>query len=188
MVDPDTPAEVRFVETNALSTGKDYIVGVTKDGGSVYAVENVTGTSSGDTGSKTFGNNEYFSASGGEKAYIVTDNTTAVWNYTSNRYLSNNGRYLSRPYSGTAVPYASGTGRAVTYDANNRLSVSYSGTYYLTNSNGTFGYSTTASDAAQVRLFEKQTVFNFSQRNSSFAFSFIIAKRLPLRKAMAAFF
>ncbi len=164
MIDPDSPAEERFVETSAFSTGKDYIVAVTKDGSSVYVVKNLTGTSSGNTGSATLtnANKEYYPASGSENAYIVTNDTTIIWNYTSNRYLENNGRYLSRPYSGTAVPYASGTGRAVTYDSTNkRLSVSYGGTYYLTNSNGTFGYTETSGSAAQVRLFEKQTVFNF---------------------------
>ena len=51
----------------------------------------------------------------------------------------------------------------MTYSSSNkRLSISYSGTtYYLTNSNGTFGLNTTANNAAQVRLFEKTTVYNF---------------------------
>ena len=164
MIDPDNPvsAEVRFVETNAFSTGKDYIIAVTKDGTSVYVLKNLTGTSSGNTGNAILDNTSYFASSGNEAAYIITDDSSIIWNYTSNRYLENNGRYLSRPYSGTAVPYASGTGRAVTYDSTNkRLSVSYNGTYYLTNSSGTFGYTQTAGSAAQVRLFEKRTVFNF---------------------------
>ena len=49
MIDPDSPAEERFVETSAFSTGKDYIVAVTKDGSSVYVLKNLTGTSSGNT-------------------------------------------------------------------------------------------------------------------------------------------
>ena len=168
MVDPDTPAEVRFVETNALSTGKDYIVGVTASGNSIYAIENISGTTSGDTGSKTL---EVNPANGDDNAYIVTDNTGVVWNYNSSRYLVNNTRYLSRGgSSGAYVPRASGSGSAVTYDSSNkRLSISYSSgwgsgsstTYYLSNSNGTFGLNTSASSAAQVRLFEKSTVFNF---------------------------
>ena len=170
MIDPDSPAEERFVETDSLSNGKDYIVAVTKDGSSVYAIENVGGTSSADTGTATLGNNAYFPASGNESAYIVTSNTGVVWNYNSSRYLVNNTRYLSRGgSSGAYVPRASGSGSAVTYSGSNkRLSISYSSgyggngtTYYLTNSNGTFGLNTSSSSAAQVRLFEKRTVFNF---------------------------
>ena len=41
------------------ATGKDYIIAVTKDGSSVYAIENVGGTTSADTGTATLGNNEY---------------------------------------------------------------------------------------------------------------------------------
>ncbi len=162
MIDPDNPAEVRYVETTAFADGRDYIVGVTKDGSSVYAIENITGTTSGNTGSATL---PVVAASGNEAAYIVTDSTSVVWRYTSsNRYLANSSRYLSRSTSGTTyVPRASGSGSAVTYDsANKRFSLSYQGTsYYLTNSSGTFGLSTSSSSAAQVRLFEKATVYNF---------------------------
>jgi uncharacterized repeat protein (TIGR02543 family) len=166
MIDPDNPGETRYVETDSLSSGKDYIVAVTKDGTSVYAIENTSGTESGDTGSATL---TVTPEMGDEKAYIVTTNTGVVWNYNSNRYLVNSGRYLSRGgSSGAYVPRASGSGSAVTYTSNNkRLSISYSSgwgggtTYYLTNSNGTFGLNTSTSSAAQVRLFEKQTVFNF---------------------------
>nr|AHF24246.1 calcineurin-like phosphoesterase [uncultured bacterium Contig224] len=169
MIDPDNPAEVRYVETDSLSTGRDYIVAVTKDGSSVYAIDNVGGSSSADTGTATFGEGEYFAASGGEAAYIVTDKTSAVWNYNSSRYLVNNTRYLSRSSSSPYVPRASSSGSAVTYDGSNqRLSISYSSgwggsgtTYYLTNSSGTFGLNTSIGSAAQVRVFGKSTVFNF---------------------------
>ncbi|MBR2580151.1 MAG: Ig domain-containing protein, partial [Cutibacterium sp.] len=162
MIDPDNQAEVRYVEVDSLRTGADYIIAATASGTSVYAVKNMNGSSSGNTGSATLGADAYFPAAGGEAAYIVTGDTTIVWNYTSSRYLSNNGRYLSRPYSGTAVPYASGTGRQANYDSQNkRLSISYNGTYYLTNSSGTFGYTQTAGSASQIRIFEKMTVFNF---------------------------
>ncbi|WP_050749569.1 Ig-like domain-containing protein [Slackia heliotrinireducens] len=163
MIDPGNQAEVRYIETDALSTGKDYIVGVTKDGASVYAIENVGGSSSADTGTVTFGEGEYVAASGDEPAYIVTNNTSAVWNYNSSRYLTNNSRYLSRSSSSPYVPRSSSRGSAVTYDnSNQRLSMSYSNsTYYLTNSNGTFGLNTSGSSAAQVRIFERSTVFNF---------------------------
>ncbi len=167
LIDPDNTAEERFIETNALTDNKDYIIGVTKDGSNIYAIENTTGTTSGDTGSATL---TITPESGDEPAYIKTDNTGVVWRYTSsNKYLSNNTRYLSRGgSSGAYVPRASGSGSAVTYNSSNkRLSISYSSgygggtTYYITNTNGTFGLNTATNNAAQVRLFEKAKVFNF---------------------------
>ncbi len=162
IIDPDNPAEVRFVETDSFSDGKDYIIAATKDGSSVYAIENVSGTSSGDTGTATL---VVTPAAGNDAAYIVTDNTGVVWRYTSsNRYLTNSTRMLSRGGSSESyVPRASGSGSAVTYSSNNkRLSISYRNTtYYLTNSNGSFGLNSSSSSAAQIRLFEKATVFNF---------------------------
>jgi uncharacterized protein YjdB len=108
MIDPDNPAEVRFIETNAFSDGKDYIVAVTKDGSSVYAIANNNGTTSGNTGSESL---SVAPASGNDPAYIVTDNANVVWRYTSsNRYLANivgtTSKYLSRSTSGTPAIFA----------------------------------------------------------------------------------
>ncbi|MBO4832110.1 MAG: Ig-like domain-containing protein, partial [Oscillospiraceae bacterium] len=164
MIDPDNPAEERFIETNALTNNRDYIIGVNAGGNSVYAIDNASG--SGNTTSTTL---TVVPSSGDEAAYIVTDKTSVVWRFTSNNnHLANSGSYLTRGGSNNNyVPYAGTSGSAVTYNQNNkRLSISYRvngryTTYYLTNSNGTFGLNINANNAAQVRLFEKTTVFNF---------------------------
>ena len=54
LTSPDITAEVRYEETNALKDGEEYIIAVTKDDGSVYAVKNVaTGDTSANTSSVT---------------------------------------------------------------------------------------------------------------------------------------
>ena len=157
LADPDGSLEERFQEVSALTTGGDYIIAVAKNNTAAYAIENVTGSSSGNTGSREL---SIVPAEGSYPAYIVTDVTGVVWNYTTSNYLTNSGRYLSVRSN---VPRASGTGAAVTYTSSNKRFSIRSGysTYYLTNSNGTFGFSTSTGSAAQVRLFEKSLYVNF---------------------------
>ena len=155
IVDTETTLEVRYEETNAFVDGKEYIIAVTKDDSSVYAIKNVaTGTTAANTGSITL---TVVPASGSDPAYIETDDTGVVWKYASDtKYLKNKSFYLNYNNS---VPQANTSGRAISYSNGNlRFARSSSSNYYyLTCSNGTFGTNSSSSSAASVRLFEKHT-------------------------------
>ena len=150
LTSPDITAEVRYEETNTLKDGEEYIIAVTKDDSSVYAVKNVaTGTTSTNTGSVTLD----VSTENGTN-YIITDDAGVPWKYTgSNQNMTNGAFYLYLYSRSNNVPRATTT-------ASNAMAVSYSsgqlriGTRYLTCSNGTFGSS--SSTGAAVRLFEKR--------------------------------
>ena len=167
MIDPDNPAQVRYVETTSLSNNRDYIIAVNAGGNTVYAIDNTNGSSGGNTATTTL---TVTPASGDEEAYIITDNTGVVWRYTSNnRYLSNNGRYLTQGtrsgnYNNYTWPISAGnSGTAVNYTSNNQRFQIGNGnnTGYLNNNNGTLRFRSGTNNASQVRLFEKTTVFNF---------------------------
>ena len=152
LVDPSVTIEERFVETDRFEDGKEYIIGVTKDSGSVYAIKNVTGTSTGNTGSITL---DVTPASGSEAAYIVTDDKDVVWKYSgSNQYLiasTGSDHYLGYE-SSSYVPRTSSQGRAIIYSGG-KLQIS-SG-YYLTCTDGTFATTTNSGSGSDVRLFVK---------------------------------
>ena len=149
LVDPTATITVTFVETDSFKDGKEYIIAVTKDATSVYAVRNASGTSSGNTDSVTL---TVTPASGSDPAHIDEVDEGAIWTYTSsNNYLTNNSRYLGYD-SSSYVPRASGSARAITYTSGNKLQIA---ARYLTCDNGTFGTSTSSSSGAAVRLFVK---------------------------------
>ena len=148
LIDPSVTIEERFIETNTLEDGKEYIIAVTKESGSVYAVKNISGTSTGNTGSATLD-----VESGSDHDYIVTTDSTVVWKYSSsNKYLSTSNSHYLGYESSTYLPRVSSQGRAITY-SNNKLQIG-SG-YYLTCDGGTFATSTSSSSGSNVRLFVK---------------------------------
>ena len=150
-------SEERYVEVSQFTNGKDYIVAVTKDDSSVYAVSNA--------GSSTRVSAETLSvvpADDDAAAYVVTDKNGVVWTYTSSdQHLTNQSLYLNRAgSSGNYYPIADSTGREAHYvDGELYLKKSSSSsTYYITCDNGTFGLSENASGGDHVRLFEKTTI------------------------------
>ena len=146
---PDIEFEVRYEETDSLKDGKEYIIAVTKDDGSVYAVKNVSGSSTANTGSVTL---TVVPASGSDPAYIVTDDEGVVWKYTSsNQYLNTSNSHYLGYESSTYLPRVSSQGRAITYSGG-KLQIA---SRYLTCDNGTFGTSTSSSSGASVRIFVK---------------------------------
>ena len=134
--------EIRYIETDSLTAGNDYILAV-GDGSSVnaitYASSNATSTA------LTVTDN-----------YIVTTNSNVVWNRTSEGYLKNGSNYLYPTSSNGIMTYSSG--RAINY-VNGHLAyeTSSSGTYYLTYSNG-FAATNNESEAATFRVFVKTEV------------------------------
>jgi len=137
-----------YEETNTLEAGKKYILAVTKDDGSVYAIKN-GGTTNGASTVEL----DVTATSTDKPASITTDDTTVVWEYTSNQYLTNNGQYFY-PSSSQMRIYTSG--RAIAY-ADGKLSFIPSSkiTTYITCSNGTLATSEDVADAATFRLFVK---------------------------------
>ena len=157
---PDiTTAEVRYEETDTLSNGREYIIAVTKDDNSVYAVKNVaTGTTATNTGSVSL---EVKKDSSNGNAYIITEDTGVPWKYSSsNQYMTNKSLYLN--YNNN-VPRAYTSGRAISYsDGKLRFARSTSGSYYYLTcnvSNGTFGV---GNSGATVRLFEKRATVTYA--------------------------
>ena len=155
LVDPSITIEERFVETDTLEDGKEYIIAVTKDNGSVYAIKNTAGTGTGNTGSATL---TVTPASGSDPAYIETDDADVVWKYqSSNQYMlasTGSSHYLGYE-SSTYKPRTSSQGRAIIYSGG-KLQIT-SG-HYLTCDNGTFATNTSSSSGATVRLFVKSIV------------------------------
>ena len=145
-VDPPVTEGTRYVETDAFVDGKDFILAVTKDDGSVYAIKAGSSSVSAATLNVT-------PASGEEAAYISTDDTSVVWAYTaSNKYLVNGSNYLYPTSNNGIMTYSSG--RAISYtDGKLSFETSSSGTYYITFSNGSFGTSNSVNEAAGFRLF-----------------------------------
>ena len=85
------PAEGdRYEEVNSLEDGKEYILAVTKDDGSVYAINN-PGSSPTNTLTLTVN-----TASGNTSAYIVTNESGVAWKYAaSNKYCNYSGPLLN---------------------------------------------------------------------------------------------
>ena len=151
---PDLEINIRYFETDALVNGKEYIIAVTKDSSSVYAVNNVaTGATATNTGSIVL---DITPATDSLREHIATEETGVAWKYSSsNSYMTNKNLYLNYTSSSSSrVPQAATSGRAISYSGNNlRFARSSSGSYYyLTCSSGTFGV---GSSGATVRLFEK---------------------------------
>ena len=149
--DPDNPVtptgEIRYEETDHFEAGKEYIVAVTKDDSSVYAISKGSSSVSAATLDVT-------AASGETPAYIKTNTSSVLWEYSSSGYLKNGSDYLYPTSSNGVITYTSG--RAVNYtDGKLSYETSSSGTYYITCSSGSFGTSSSEEDAAIFRLFVK---------------------------------
>ncbi|MBQ6662486.1 MAG: Ig-like domain-containing protein, partial [Firmicutes bacterium] len=152
LVDPTATIETRYIETDSLQDGKEYIIAVTKSDNSVYAVKKVT-TGSGNTGSIEL---SVVPATSTDAAYIMTDDEGVAWEYASrNQYMSNTSSYLSYE-SGTYLPRASGSGRAITYTGG-KLRID-SNRYLTCDSEGTFNTTTSSGSASAVRIFVKTKV------------------------------
>ena len=150
LVDPTATITVKFVETDSFKDGKEYIIAVTKDATSVYAVRNASGTSTGNTDSVTL---TVIPASGSDPAHIDEVDEGAIWIYTSsNNYLNTSNSHYLGYESSTYLPRVSSQGRAITYTSGNKLQIA---SRYLTCDDGTFGTSTSSSSGAAVRLFVK---------------------------------
>ncbi|MBR4744160.1 MAG: Ig-like domain-containing protein [Oscillospiraceae bacterium] len=153
--EPPTPGtETRYVETSSFVLDGEYVIGAIKDDSSVYAIQK--------NGSSAKVKSLELSVSTNEndgKAYVVTSEATAVWEYGSDSFLHNGSDCLFPTSSNgvTAYPDTQSNLREITFTDNHKLSfVSGSGTtYFITCSNGTFDTSTTEADAATFRLFVK---------------------------------
>ena len=148
--DDPTPTEGdRYEEVTILEDGREYIIAVTKDDGSVYAINNGSSVSAVALA--------VTAAEGDAPAAIVTDQAGVVWKYAaSSKYFTNDGDYLYPTSSNTIRTYTSG--RAIDFaDGVMSFSTSSSGTFYFTCSGGSFGTSSDEGEAAAIRLFAKVT-------------------------------
>jgi uncharacterized protein YjdB len=164
---PDLTVEIRYEEVSEFTDGEEYLIGVDTGNGGVYALQN----NSNNIRSVTISSEDVHS---GDPDYIISRLTGINWKYTSsNKYLINSSRYLTRSNgnlstsssSGNLIGYMEDTsGPAVKHYLTMKSTSGSSNTYYLTcSSSGTFGVSSanSTSNAADVRLFEKKIIITY---------------------------
>ena len=141
----------RYEEVNTLEDGKEYIIAVTKDDDSVYAIKN---KGEDYAATETL---DMTDASGDDPAYILTEDKGVVWKYAaSDKYFTNGEKYLYPTSSNTIRTYNGSNGRTIEYaDGKMSFSTSSSGTYYITCIDGSFATGNEKSEAAAIRLFTK---------------------------------
>jgi len=142
------PTGDRYEEVTSPEDGNEYIIAVTKDNGNVYAIKNASSNTSAETLAVTAGDND-------GPAYIITDDSSVIWEYTaSSKYWVNDDDYLYPSSSQGIMTYSSG--RAVSYENGKMYFESRDGTlYYISCEGGSFDTTTNEAEAATIRLFAK---------------------------------
>ena len=142
------PTGARYEEVTSPEDGNEYIIAVTKDNGNVYAIKNASSNTSAETLAVTAGDND-------GPAYIITDDSSVVWEYSaSSKYWVNDDDYLYPSSSQGIMTYSSG--RAVSYENGKMYFESRDGTlYYISCEGGSFDTTTNEAEAATIRLFAK---------------------------------
>ena len=146
---PTTGSDYIFVETDHVEADKEYIIAVNNGTDTVAAISADSGNNAVSVTLNVLAGSNY--------NYIETEDTSVVWTRTSADTFMNGDRYLY-PTSGNGVLVYS-SGRSLSYENGHIFfTTSSSGTYYLTYSSSGFGTSSSASAAADIRLFVKTDV------------------------------
>ena len=152
------PEPDRYIEVSKFTEGKDYIIAVTKDANTVYAMMHNNGS---------LGSADLALISEDGSIFVETGNASLPWTYTysSSKYrLSNDSKYLTINSSSKALETDTSGNYNLTYNSDKQIALNYPNStsgnvYYVACTNGAFAATAAnaTSDAATIRLFEKYT-------------------------------